>query len=191
MLYAFGFERVGVLVGDLYFVDPQPGKGQDGPEHGVRLELRVLERGALKGSIYSAQPIEVGQPIWRLDLLESVAGRPGSFDRTHHHPVFSGWNPSSRVFVRQLSADPLGWLGEKLADLDGLLAEAGFPAEAAGPDDASDLRAAAPEIVDTTRRLLDKVHAGELGNPPRDGALAGRPAAASGAEPALVRTGWL
>ena len=42
MLYAFGFERVGVVAGDLYFVDPSPGKGQEGPEHGVRLELRYL-----------------------------------------------------------------------------------------------------------------------------------------------------
>lgn len=129
MLYAFGFERVGVVVGDLYWVDPKPHKGQEGPEHGVRLELRVLERGALKGSIYSAQPIEVGQPIWRVDLLESVEGRPGSFDRTHYHPVFSGWNPHSRVFVRELSADPLGWLAAKLADLDDLVATAGFPAD--------------------------------------------------------------
>jgi len=193
MLYAFGFERVGVLVGDLYFVDPQPRKGQEGPEHGVRLELRVLERGALKGSAYSAQPIEVGRPVWRVDLLESVAGRPGSFDRTHHHPAFSGWDPSRRVFVRELSADPLGWLGEKLADLDGLLVSAGFPAETAGPDDAESLHAAAPEIVDTTRRLLDKVRAGELGNAPRDNAPASAPpgAAAPGAEPVLIRTGWL
>jgi hypothetical protein len=193
MLYAFGFERVGVLVGDLYFLDPEPHQGQEGAEHGVRLELRVLERGALKGSIYSAQPIEVGQPIWRADLLESVAGRPGSFDRTHHHPVFSGWDPGSRVFVRELSADPLGWLGEKLADLDGLLAAAGFPAETAGPDDAQSLRAVAPEIVDVTRGLLDKVRSGELGYPPRDQALAGTSAAAagSGGEPVSIRAGWL
>jgi hypothetical protein len=168
MLYAFGFERVGVLVGDLYHLDPQPRKGQEGAEHGVRVELRVLERGALKGSIYSAQPIEVGQPIWRADLLETVAGRPGSFDRTHHHPVFRDWDPTSRVFARELSADPLGWLGGMLADLDALLATAGFPAEAAGPDDAACLREVAAEIVDATRRLLDKVRAGELGTVPRD-----------------------
>jgi len=182
MLYAFGFERVGVLVGDLYHLDPRPTKGQEGAEHGVRVELRVLERGALKGSIYSAQPIEVGQPIWRADLLETVAGRPGSFDRTHHHPVFRDWDPTSRVFARELSADPLGWLGSKLADLDGLLATAGFPAETAGPDDAPSLRDVAPEIVDATRRLLDKVRAGELGTPPRDQV----PDDAAG-----IRAGWL
>jgi len=182
MLYAFGFDRVGVLVGDLYLVDPRPPKGQEGAERGVRLELRMLGRGPLKGSIYSAQPIEVGQPVWRADLLESVAGPPGSFDRTHHHPAFNGWEPGRRVFVRELSADPLGWLGARLADLDGLLVSAGFPAQAAGPDDAQDLRDAAPEIVDVTRRLLGKVQSGELGRPrrpgsrPRRGGRPGRPA---------------
>jgi hypothetical protein len=191
MLYAFGFERVGVVVGDLYFVDPKPGKGQEGPEHGVRLELRLLERGAPKGSIYSAQPIEVGQPLWRADFLESVAGRPGSFDRTHHHPVFNGWEPSSRVFVRELSADPLGWLSGKLADLADLVAAAGFGADVLGPDDADSLRAVAPQIVDATRRLLDQVRAGELG--PRDEILASASSgvSGSGSEPVSIRAGWL
>jgi hypothetical protein len=190
MLYAFGFERVGVLVGDLYFLDPHPPKGQEGAEHGVRLELRVFGRGALKGSIYSAQPIEIGQPIWRADLLESVDGRPGSFDRTHHHPVFSGWDPNRRVFVRELSAEPHGWLSGKLADLDGLLVSAGVPAETAGPDDAEHLRGAASEIVDATRRLLHRVRAGELGNPPRGARPTSLAAAASG-EPVSIRAGWL
>jgi hypothetical protein len=204
MLYAFGFERVGVVVGDLYFVDPHPTKGQGGPEHGVRLELRVLDRGELKGTIYSATPIEVGRPIWRVDLLESVDGKPGSFDRTHHHPLFSDWNPNKRVFVRELSADPLGWLKGKLEDLPGILAEADFKPDTAGPDDAADLREAAPEIVDATRRLLDKVRAGQLGNPPRAESAEGAEGVESGEnvengggtnqasdEPALVRAGWL
>jgi hypothetical protein len=193
VLYAFGFERVGVVVGDLYFVDPNPRDGQEGAEHGVRLELRVLGRGELQGTIYSAQPIEVGQPIWRADLLESVAGHPGSFDRTHHHPAFSGWNPGRRVYVKELSADPLGWLGTQLADLDALLASAGVPAEVAGPSDAGDLRRAVPEIVDVTRSLLDKVRSGELGNPPDGAAPAAgaEPDGATGDGPALVRAGWL
>jgi len=191
MLYAFGFERVGVLAGDLYFVDPDPHEGQEGAEHGVRVELRVFGRGALKGSIYSAQPIEIGQPIWRADLLESVAGRPGSFDRAHHHPAFSGWDPGRRVFVPELSADPLGWLGDKLADLDGLLASAGFPPDTAGPDDAEQLRGAVPEIVEATRRLLDRVREGELGRPPRDETAPSSAAADSGGESVTIRAGWL
>ena len=108
MLYVFGFERVGVVVGDLYFVDPNPMKGQEGAEHGVRLELRVLGRCELKGSVYSAQPIEVGSPVWRADLLESVAGRPGSFDRTHHHPAFTGWNPGRPATDSSRSARQTG-----------------------------------------------------------------------------------
>ena len=189
MLYAFGFEQVAVVVGDLYFMDPRPGKGQEGAEHGVRLELRVLSRGELKGSVYSAQPIEVGRPIWRADLLESVAGRPGSFDRTHHHPRFTGWNPGHRVFVEELSADPLGWLGAQLADLDALLSASGFPADTAAPGDAGGLRRAVPEILAATRGLLDRVRSGELGHPPAGEPAAGSAAAQEG--PALVRAGWL
>lgn len=78
MLYVFGFTRTGVVISDLFFIDPQPGRGQEGAEHGVRLEVRLLERGQLPGSIYSAQPIRIGRPVWRADLLESVAGRPGA-----------------------------------------------------------------------------------------------------------------
>ena len=179
MIYSFGFDRIGVVVGDLYFVDPRPAKGQEGPEHGVRLELRVLERGELRGSIYSAQPIVIGQPIWRVDLLESTAGRPGSFDRTHCHPVFSGWDPGSRVFIRELSADPIGWLGRKLSDLPGLLKEAGVSADIAGDEDAAGVREAVPEICDVTQKLLVRVRSGELGQAP------GGPPADS------ARVGWL
>ena len=144
MLYAFGFEQVAVMVSDLYFVDPDPGEAQEGAERGVRVELRILERGPLKGSIYSAQPITVDRPIWRVDLLESVAGEPGSFDRTHHHPAFTGWEPSRRHYVRELSAEPLEWLGTRLSDLDTVAADAGLAPGEIGAADGSALRRAVP-----------------------------------------------
>ena len=104
MLYAFGFDRVGVLVSDMYIVIPNPRPGQEGAERGVRLEVRLLERGELPGSIYSARPIEVARPVWRADLLEAVDGPPGSLNRAHHHPVFRGWERGSRVFDADLAA---------------------------------------------------------------------------------------
>src|SRR5688572_31137620 len=138
MLYAFAFDRIGVVAGDLFFVDPNPGPGQEGAEQGVRLEVRVVERLPLRGSIYSAQPIGVDRPVWRADLLESVE-RPGSLDRAHHHPRFTGWEPGSRHFAPELSADPVGWVASRLEDLDGLLDEAGVARDEAGPSDADDL----------------------------------------------------
>jgi hypothetical protein len=167
MLYAFGFERIGVLASDLYFVDPDPGPGQEGPEQGVRVEVRLLERGELHGSIYSARPIEVERAIWRADLLESVEN-PGSLDRAHHHPRCRGWEPGTRRFVKEMTANPVAWVGEYLADVDGLLEAAGLTGDDIGGSDAEELQAAIPEILDAVRRLLERVRAGELARPPRD-----------------------
>ncbi len=165
MLYAFGFERVAVVLSDLYFVNPDPEEGQEGPERGVRLEVRFLQRSELKGSIYSAQPIAVDRPIWRADLLESLSSRPGSLDRAHHHPRFAGWEPGPRHFVADLSARPLEWVGDRLSDLDGLLVDGDVSPREVGTGDAAAVRAAVPEILAAAQRLLDAIKAGELGRP--------------------------
>jgi hypothetical protein len=174
MLYLFGFSSIGVVVSDLYFLDPHPGKGQEGAERGVRIEVRRLERGELKGSVYSAQPIVVDAPIWRGDLLETVDGPYGSFDRTHHHPAFRGWEPGRRNFVEELSAAPLDWVANRLGDLSALLAEAGVDEATIDPADADSLRAAAPEILDSIRKLLDRIHAGELARAPEEELVSAR-----------------
>jgi hypothetical protein len=179
VLYAFGFERISVVVSDLYFVNPRPAAGHEGPERGVRLELRVLQRQPLKGSIYSAQPIVVDQPLWRVDLLEAVTSTPGSLDRAHHHPAFDGWEPGERHFVPELSAAPVEWLAEQLGDLDGILDRAGVAPGTAGPGDAAAVRDTLPEIIDVLRRLLARVAAGELGRPDDDRVMAS------------ARIGWL
>jgi hypothetical protein len=179
MLYAFGFERVGVLVSDLYIVLENPQPGHEGAEHGVRLEVRLLERGELRGSVYSARPIEAGAPVWRADLLESVDGPPGSFNRSHHHPVFAGWEPGRRVFDENLKADPVQFVGDQLADLEGLLERSGLADDKEAAADADSLRAAVPEIIDTVERLLAKVRGGELAATP------------AGASLAPVRVSWL
>ena len=147
MLYLFGFDEIGVVVGDLFFVDANPGPGQEGAEKGVRVELRSLERLPLRASDYSAIPIAVETPRWRVDLLESVPDGIGQLDRVHHHPVFSGWDPGYRKFDKELTADPIGWLQHKLSDLPSLL----------GVEEATDtaaLAASAGEILRHDRTAL-------------------------------------
>jgi hypothetical protein len=169
MLYAFGFEQVSVLVSDLYFIDPNPLEGQETPERGVRLEVRLLERGDLRGSIYSAQPIGIGAPVWRADLLESTESEPGSLDRVHHHPQMRNWEPGHRVFEPELSAHPAAWVGERLSDLPSLLASADIEMDGAFARDAVSLRGSVGEIMDTVDRLLDRVKKGELARGPDSG----------------------
>ncbi|HET7531196.1 MAG TPA: hypothetical protein VFJ98_09585 [Mycobacteriales bacterium] len=179
MFTVFGFHRVGVVLGDIFFVDPNPAPGQEGAERGVRVEVRFVEPQQHAGSVYAARPILVGEPIWRLDLLESVDGTPGSFDRTHHHPSMRGWEPGRRKFERELSADPLAFLAARLRDLPGLLAQAELPADAADEDDVRQLREHADEIVAATAAMLDGVRRGVLAH------------AAEPDESGLARTGWL
>jgi hypothetical protein len=178
MFAAFGFETLGVVVGDMYFVDPRPLEGQETPERGVRLELRLVDRSDPQGSIYAGVPIAFTRPLWRVDLFGSTESPPGTLDRAHHHPRFDGWEPGRRHFVPELSADPVSWLADQLADPAAVLARAGVDADEVTEADITGLAAAAPDIVAAVKRMLDGV---------RDGQLAPSPP-----EPvAAARTGWL
>jgi hypothetical protein len=178
VLYLLGFDHLGVVVSDLYFLDPEPGPGQEGAERGVRIELRFLERHEQDGSIYASHPIIVGRPVWRADLLESV-NNPGSLDRAHHHPRMRGWEPGSREFDTELTEDPIRWVAEQLEHVDRL-----FEGRSEENEDLSEdfeqLRNASGEIVDAIRGMLERVGTGEL---------ARAPVAGSGAT--LIRSGWL
>ena len=179
MLSIFAFDRVCVVLGDLYFKDPNPDPGHESAERGVRLEVRFIASQPLDRSIYAARPILIGEPIWRLDLLESVDGKSGSFDRTHHHPLMHDWEPGKRKFERELSSDPLGFLAERLRDLPAMLDRAEVSTDAASEEDVWQMRDSADAIVAATEAMLTRVRAGELAQ------------AAEPDESGLARTGWL
>jgi hypothetical protein len=166
MLCVYGFERIGLVIGDMYILDPNPLKTYKDSEHGVRLELRLLHRGEPRGSIYSSRPIEVGRPVWRVDLLESVDSEPGSFDRTHHHTIFDGWNPSPRVFVDELSAAPFDWLAEQLSDIRSFCERSSVSTTDISQVDARGLSSSSDDIVNVTRKMMEGVRQGELGREP-------------------------
>ena len=96
-------------------------------------------------------------------------------------PAFVGGNRGGREWDDELAADPVEWLGRQLSDLD-MLVRGEIEASEVDPDDARQLRETVPEILDVVRRLLAKVHAGELATAP-EGYRAD--------EPALARAGWL
>lgn len=172
MLHVFAFEETAVVAGDVFFVDPNPGPGQDGAEAGVRVEVRRVERPPLPGSFYSAQPVSVDAPLLRIDLFESFPAGRGTRDRVHYHPAFEGWEPSTRHFDTELKADPLGWLGRQLADIAHLVA---LPKAS----DAGAIARHSGEIVEVVGRLWETVRSGAL-DPP-----AGWESSAS------FRLGWL
>src|ERR1700736_676035 len=178
MLAAFGFEALGVVVGDMYFVDPVPLTGQETPERGVRLQVRLVGRAEPQGSIYAGVPIAFTRPVWRGDIFGSTESPPGALDRAPHHPRFDRLGPRPRHFVAELSADPLSWLADQLADPAAVLARAGVDSDLVTKSDMTGLAGAAPEIVAVVKRMLDGV---------RDGELAPAPAE----QVAAARTGWL
>ena len=179
MLYVFGFTRLGVVLSDLYFADPNPEPGQEGAERGVRLEVRYVDVAEQGGTVYASRPIIAGEPLWRVDLLESVTN-PGSLDRAHHHPRMRGWEPGRRTFDEAISADPIGWLASRLDDLSEVTAALADDCVDIGDDELAELRAAAPEIVDAVKRLLGRIGTGELARPPMQADTS-----------VLVRSGWL
>lgn len=169
MLWTLTFDRVGVAISDLYFVDPNLDQGEHGAERGVRLELRVFERDELKGSVYSAAPIRIDRPIWRVDMLETVDSEPGSLNRAHHHPRFYDWDPGPRVFDEELSADPRAWIRAQLTDIEGVLERAAVSVDELGPNDVESLRGAADKIAAELDEQLAAVAAGTAGLAPAGG----------------------
>jgi len=166
MKSVFCFGRLALVIEPLYFIDPDPHPGQEGPERGVRLELRMVEPQPARGSVYASQPIVIDRSIWRGDLLESVAAGPGARDRMHYHPGMRDNEPGDRVFDRHLTDDPVGWVARELADLPRMLDRwdveefDGFTADAAALNDML------PQILEVLATTLDKVRAGELATAP-------------------------
>jgi hypothetical protein len=91
-----------------------------------------------------------------------------------------GWEPGSRQFDQAMSADPLHFVGDQLSDLKSLMDAAGVDPGDTVDQDADELQAAVPEILQTVQDLLVQV---------REGHRAKAPDASEAAE--VVRTGWL
>jgi hypothetical protein len=128
-------------------------------EHGVRVELRLVEPQPHRGTESAAQRLVVDQPIWRADLFDRIDGKPGSFDAAHFHPWFDDeYEPCDRQWSSDLKVRPWDWVENQLGQLEKLLDPGGtqrsdrVPVE--GFDlDAVDLKADAKDIADVAEKF--------------------------------------
>jgi hypothetical protein len=114
---AWLFDSLAVTVAAVDFLDPELRSRPDARERGVRVEIRPTSTQS-EGTVYASPHISLQPAICRIDLLES---RPGAADRMHWHPAMRSGEPGDRTFDTTLSADPIGWLRERLRDLDRLV----------------------------------------------------------------------
>jgi hypothetical protein len=150
--------RSAVIIGDLavtteYWEETQA----DGTrETGCRVQLRLVTTvpAPVPPPVPRRDAVEwhIERPIWRADLFTEVGGK-GPYDAAHYHPTFDGLTPCERVADPAIQTDPLGWITARLADIPGMLTEAGH-AERIADLDPDDVRQAMPAIVATIAATL-------------------------------------
>jgi hypothetical protein len=148
VLHSFVYSRVAVQVRHWFEIGLTDGV----LEHGARLELRLLEPQAHRGTESAAQRFVIDRPVWRADLFDRLDRPAGTFSAAHFHPRFNGNEPSDRVFREELTADPWAWAAAQLSDLKAVADAAGLPPDTVA-DDARDVRDQVALIIDTARAL--------------------------------------
>lgn len=117
MLYAFIVGPIAITAG--HWVQ----RGVD-TESGARVEIRRVEHEEIPGAaagVAGLRLLPVSDGIWRADLFRDQDG-----DVIYHfHPRFEKGDVGERFFDDQLTADPVGFVIDRLRDLRDLLVTSG------------------------------------------------------------------
>ena len=117
MLYCFVTGPIAITAG--YWVQ----RGVD-TESGARVEIRRIEREELTGAaagVAGLRLLPVSEGIWRADLFRDQDGNV----IYHYHPNFEKGDVGERSLDDQLTADPVGFVMDRLRDLRSLLQTSG------------------------------------------------------------------
>jgi hypothetical protein len=117
MLHAYVAGPIAITVG--HWVQ----KGAE-TESGARVEIRRVEQEEITGAAagvagFRILPVSAG--IWRADLFRDQDGRV----IYHYHPHFEKGDVGERFFDDQLTADPVGFVIDRLRDLPAVLRDSG------------------------------------------------------------------
>lgn len=142
-----------IAVTSEYWEESQPDGSR---ETGCRVQLRLVR--TVPAPIPPPVPRRdavfwsIEEPVWRADLFSEVGGS-GPFDAAHYHPTFTGLTPCNRVLDDTIQPDPLRWISGRLADVPGMLIEAGRP-ELVDQFDAAAAHQAMPAVLATIEATL-------------------------------------
>jgi hypothetical protein len=117
MLHAFVFGPIAITVG--YWV--QRGTVT---ESGARVEIRRVEHEVVPGAapgVAGLRLLPVSEGIWRADLFRTQDGEI----IYHYHPHFENGDVGERSLDDRLTADPVGWVMERLENLPAMLVASG------------------------------------------------------------------
>jgi len=117
MLHAFITGPIAITVG--YWVQ----RGVE-IESGARVEIRRVEREEVPGAaagVAGLRLLPVSAGIWRADLFRDQDGNVVY----HYHPRFEKGDVGERFFDDQLTADPVGFVIDRLRELQSLLETSG------------------------------------------------------------------
>ena len=148
MIKAFLYEHIAITVRHWFEINLDTA----GFEHGVRVEVRLREDQAHRGTESAAQRIVIDDTAWRADIFEKLDSPPGSLSAFHYHPTFDGDEPTPRVWDGLAGRDPWEWLAEQLGDVAALLRRKGLPTDDLRDDQAA-ITADVPMIVEIAQTL--------------------------------------
>ncbi len=93
-------------------------------ESGARVEIRRVEQEDIPGApagVAGLRLLPVSEGIWRADLFRDQDGNV----IYHYHPHFEKGDVGERSFDDQLTADPVGFVIDRLKDLRSVLETSG------------------------------------------------------------------
>lgn len=93
-------------------------------ESGARVEIRRVEHETIEGAAAGVAGLRfrpVSDGIWRADLFRNQDGEI----IYHYHPHFEKGDVGERFFDDQLTADPVGFVIDRLSNLRELLVDSG------------------------------------------------------------------
>ena len=137
MLYAYIVGPIAITVG--HWVQ----RGVD-TESGARVEIRRVEHEVIPGAaagVAGLRLLPVSHGIWRADLFRDQDDQV----IYHYHPNFELGDVGEREFDDQLTADPVGFVIDRLRDLRTVLVASGA-GDLADAVDYADIAIALPAI---------------------------------------------